>query len=112
MVGIGTLRTPLKAVVQNGQLQCIEGEGTENLEILFEKPQNGIVAELGIGTNEKALLCGNTLEDEKVYGTVHIAFGTNTSFGLSLIHIYQRIMYKCKSIDEALFYVQKTMDNN
>ena len=24
----------------------------------------------------------------------------------------QRIMYKCKSIDEALFYVQKTMDNN
>ena len=24
MVGIGTLRTPLKAVVQNGQLQCIE----------------------------------------------------------------------------------------
>ena len=81
MVGIGTLRTPLKAVVQNGQLQRIEGEGTENLEILFEKPQNGIVAELGIGTNEKALLCGNTLEDEKVYGTVHIAFGTNTSFG-------------------------------
>lgn len=24
----------------------------------------------------------------------------------------QRIMYKCKSINEALFYVQKTMDNN
>ena len=51
----------------------------------FRKSQaqvlNGIVAELGIGTNEKALLCGNTLEDEKVYGTVHIAFGTNTSFG-------------------------------
>lgn len=81
MVGIGTLCTPLKVVVQNGQLQNIEGEGAENLEILFEKPQNGIVAELGIGTNEKALLCGNTLEDEKVYGTVHIAFGTNTSFG-------------------------------
>ena len=24
---------------------------------------------------------GIMLEDEKVYGTVHIAFGTNTSFG-------------------------------
>ncbi|MFR3346409.1 MAG: DUF1016 N-terminal domain-containing protein [Anaerobutyricum sp.] len=24
----------------------------------------------------------------------------------------QRIMYKCKDIDEALFYIQKTMDNN
>ena len=51
------------------------------LGILFERKENRIVAELGIGTNEKALLCGNTLEDEKVYGTVHIAFGTNTSFG-------------------------------
>ena len=81
MVGIGTLRSPLKVRVENGQLKSMEGEGTEKLEILFEKPENGIVAELGIGTNEKALLCGNTLEDEKVYGTVHIAFGTNTSFG-------------------------------
>ena len=25
--------------------------------------------------------CGIILEDEKLYGTVHIAFGTNTSFG-------------------------------
>ena len=24
----------------------------------------------------------------------------------------QRIMYKCKDINEAIFYVQKTMDNN
>lgn len=25
---------------------------------------------------------------------------------------HQRIMYKCKDINEAIFYVQKTMDNN
>lgn len=37
--------------------------------------------ELGIGTNKAAILNGIILEDEKVYGTVHIAFGTNTSFG-------------------------------
>ena len=36
---------------------------------------------VGIGTNEAAKLCGIILEDEKLYGTVHIAFGTNTSFG-------------------------------
>ena len=36
---------------------------------------------LVIGTNEAAILNGIILEDEKVYGTVHIAFGTNTSFG-------------------------------
>lgn len=35
----------------------------------------------GSGTNEAAILNGIILEDEKVYGTVHIAFGTNTSFG-------------------------------
>lgn len=81
MVGIGPLLEPLHVVVSNGRLQSIAGSGSEQLDILFMKPENGIVAELGIGTNEKALLCGNTLEDEKIYGTVHIAFGTNTSFG-------------------------------
>lgn len=81
MVGIGTLTEPLRVSVKNGQLQTLSGAGAELLDILFAKPENGVVAELGIGTNENALLCGNTLEDEKVYGTVHIAFGTNISFG-------------------------------
>ncbi|MBU5690223.1 MAG: aminopeptidase [Candidatus Aenigmatarchaeota archaeon] len=40
-----------------------------------------IVAEIGIGTNPKAKIIGNVLEDEKVLGTVHIAFGNNTSYG-------------------------------
>lgn len=40
-----------------------------------------IVAEIGIGTNPKAKLIGNILEDEKVFGTVHIAFGNNASYG-------------------------------
>ena len=53
----------------------------ERLSVLFEQPENGTIAELGIGTNEAAKLCGIILEDEKLYGTVHIAFGTNTSFG-------------------------------
>jgi leucyl aminopeptidase (aminopeptidase T) len=39
------------------------------------------LAELGIGTNEKATLCGSVLEDEKVLGTIHLAFGDNHTFG-------------------------------
>lgn len=38
------------------------------------------VAELGIGTNSKARLIGNVLQDEKVKGTVHIAFGDNSTY--------------------------------
>ena len=49
--------------------------------MLFAKPENATVVELGIGTNERARLSGIILEDEKLYGTVHLAFGTNASFG-------------------------------
>ena len=39
------------------------------------------IAEFGVGTNPKARISGNILEDEKVFGTVHIALGSNYDFG-------------------------------
>lgn len=39
------------------------------------------IAELGIGTNERAILTGSVLEDEKVMGTIHIAIGDNSHMG-------------------------------
>lgn len=39
------------------------------------------IAELGIGTNENAQITGNVLEDEKVLGTAHIAFGASAGIG-------------------------------
>lgn len=81
MVGIGKLDGPLHVKVKNGKLCEITGEKSELLSVLLKNEQNSTLGELGIGTNEKAVLNGIILEDEKVYGTVHIAFGTNTSFG-------------------------------
>ena len=81
MVGIGKLDSPLKFVIKNGKIQSITGDKSELLDILLANDRNRTVAELGIGTNEAAILNGIILEDEKVYGTVHVAFGTNTSFG-------------------------------
>lgn len=81
MVGIGKLDSPLHMVISGGKLRLVTGEKSENLDVLLKNETNGTLCELGIGTNEAAVLNGIILEDEKVYGTVHIAFGTNTSFG-------------------------------
>jgi leucyl aminopeptidase (aminopeptidase T) len=40
-----------------------------------------VLCELGIGTNPKARLSPNALEAEKVFGTCHVAFGDNSTFG-------------------------------
>lgn len=80
MVGVGKLERPITVTVEAGRLTKIEGDGGA-LSILLANERNATLGELGIGTNEKAVLCGIILEDEKVYGTVHIAFGTNTAFG-------------------------------
>lgn len=81
MVGIGKLDSPLHMVISGGKLRSVTGEKSEKLDVLLKNETNGTLCELGIGTNEAAVLNGIILEDEKVYGTVHIAFGTNTSFG-------------------------------
>ena len=81
MVGTGKLDSPLHMVISGGKLRSVTGEKSENLDVLLKNETTGTLCELGIGTHEAAVLNGIILEDEKVYGTVHIAFGTNTSFG-------------------------------
>ena len=81
--GLGLLEKPIKVKV-------IDGVGTITLDndkakILHNTlkdvgPNAFKFAELGIGTNPKAILTGNVLEDEKVKGTVHFAFGNDLSY--------------------------------
>jgi leucyl aminopeptidase (aminopeptidase T) len=47
----------------------------------FGDESNMVLGELGIGTNKYAILSGRVLEDEKVEGTFHLAFGHNDFFG-------------------------------
>ena len=42
------------------------------------------VSSWGIGLNRKAKITGLVLEDEKVYGTCHVAVGNNIGFGGSV----------------------------
>lgn len=44
-------------------------------------PAGRNLAELGVGTNERATLTGNVLEDEKILGTAHVAFGASAAIG-------------------------------
>jgi leucyl aminopeptidase (aminopeptidase T) len=82
LVGLGLLRTPLRLSVRNGLLVAAEGERAEEwLEKLGASKEARNVAELGIGTNPQARLTGVILEDEKAFGTVHVAFGSNATFG-------------------------------
>ncbi len=78
----GKVRGPLEVVIRQGLAVEFKGPEAEWLQkILGERREARNVGELGIGTNDRARLTGIILEDEKVYGTVHIAFGTNSGFG-------------------------------
>jgi len=84
MAGVGMVRTPISIRVEAGYATAVTGgKEAERLNQLLE-PHGRLgrnVAEFGIGTNDKAILSGNILEDEKVQGTIHIAFGDNKSMG-------------------------------
>ncbi len=58
------------------------GKGPAYIELLRAHGELGTnLAELGVGTNEAAALTGNVLEDEKILGTVHVAFGASQGIG-------------------------------
>jgi leucyl aminopeptidase (aminopeptidase T) len=80
--GIGVLEGELRLEVENGRVENASGyKAKELMEILEGHEHGNEVAEIGIGTNPGARLIGNVLEDEKVFGTAHVAFGDNHVFG-------------------------------
>jgi leucyl aminopeptidase (aminopeptidase T) len=83
IAAIGMVESPVRLTVEEGHLTGATGdEGARLMELLTPHGPGGTnVAELGIGTNEEAILTGNILEDEKIFGTAHVAFGASAGIG-------------------------------
>jgi leucyl aminopeptidase (aminopeptidase T) len=82
--GAGRLQRPVELDVRSGRV--VDASGDEGFvsrlkDLLASNPLIGNIAELGIGTNDRAKRPDNILETEKILGTVHMAIGDNSSFG-------------------------------
>lgn len=78
------LASPIELTVRKGRVVEVSGKDPfahDLKEKIMANPLFGNIAELGIGTNDKAVRPDNILETEKILGTVHIALGDNSSFG-------------------------------
>lgn len=84
---VGILSTPVRLNVENGavnDIECTDSEIRDTLIHIFEdvgSPNSYVVGELGIGFNDRAVLCGNMLIDEGTRGCIHFGIGSNWTIG-------------------------------
>jgi len=80
---LGRLESPLEITIKNRRVVSIKGKNSEKLTSFLEGfgPDAFNIAEIGIGMNPMAQLCGTVLEDEKILGTIHIGIGDNSHMG-------------------------------
>lgn len=78
------LESPLTLTIADGRVVRIDGDDPLRAALEARFAGNGNcrnLAELGIGTNDRASRPDNVLEAEKILGTIHMALGDNTGFG-------------------------------
>ncbi|MBP7865416.1 MAG: aminopeptidase [Acidobacteria bacterium] len=87
MAGIGDLQPAgevIRVKIRDGlAVEITGGPSADRLREMLTAvgPDAFTVAEFGVGTNDAARIIGCILEDEKVMGTIHVAFGNNVSMG-------------------------------
>jgi leucyl aminopeptidase (aminopeptidase T) len=81
IAGFGVLDEPVELTVESGLLTGATGAIGERLLETLAAGEGQNVAELGVGTNGRARPSGNVLEDEKILGSVHVAFGSSAGIG-------------------------------
>ncbi|ASA23062.1 aminopeptidase [Paenibacillus donghaensis] len=105
IAGIGALTAPVLLTVEQGRLVAAEGESGDRLLAMLGDGDGRLLGEFGIGTNDQARITGVVLEDEKVYGTIHVAFGSNNTFGgivAAGVHIDAVVQKPDVYVDEVL----------
>ncbi len=85
LADVGLSGEPVLLTVRDGALAGAEGAGDAAQHFLDALDAHGPggrnLAEIGVGTNDRATVTGNILEDEKILGTAHIAFGASAGIG-------------------------------
>ena len=80
--GIGPIASPVTIRVKRGKVYAVTSKDPEVLkrvqDSLHTDEMAKIVGEFAFGINPKARFVEEFLETEKMFGTVHIAFGDNT----------------------------------
>ena len=104
IASVGIPGEPVALTVEGGHLIAATGEEGERLTELLTAhgPDGTNVAELGIGSNERAILIGEVIEDEKILGTAHVAFGASAGIGGTVqvpVHLDCVVMKPDVSID-------------
>lgn len=82
--GLGVLDAPVTFEINRGRI--VSGHGkryADIMNVLTQDPTGNslLLAEVGVGLNPAASLCGSMLEDEGALGTVHFGFGSNHTIG-------------------------------
>jgi leucyl aminopeptidase (aminopeptidase T) len=80
--GIGKLRKTVQVTAKNGKIENVSSQDSNHLRRVNKTFQTDnwadVVGEFAFGINPKARLIDEFLEAEKIFGTVHVAFGANT----------------------------------
>jgi leucyl aminopeptidase (aminopeptidase T) len=101
---LGQVKEPLTITVSNGFIAGLESKDKALVkrvkELISVDREASLAGEFGIGLNPKARLTGNLLEDEKVAGTLHIAFGANEDMpgGQNMSKTHRDFLFKSPSI--------------
>jgi aminopeptidase len=78
---VGAVAEPVVVEVKRGKITRLKGDRSMSRLFASYGKNEKTLCEFGVGTNYKAKITGNVLEDEKVLGTIHVAFGNNLAFG-------------------------------